>query len=224
MPDQTDVLHRRFRAVSRTAHRAHLHFVRRVQMFEPPLEFNASARRVLHAEAAEISTDARLYHAHAFRVRLSRSHTEVRPNFRQIGFLDAQQIDALAAGNFHHRHVIFVRNIGDAAQLLRRRHSAPHARNHGKSSVLLNIRVYAVVNESRRPILVVSAAPQHVHHVTQRRLTDLAAMAVTIDIQRLLYGTNALTAQNFTQFFFSERNALAQNFLDFFLKLRHYRL
>ena len=182
-------------------------------MFEAALEFNACTRGILHAEAAEIRTDTGLHHAHALCVRLARRHAEIGPNSWQVRFLDAEEIDALTSGNFHHRHVVFFGDVRDAAQLFRRGDTAPHARNHRKCSIFLNVGVHAVVDEARRSVFVVIAAPQHVHHVAQRGLADFAAVAVAVNIQHLLHGAETLAAHDIAQFILSERNAFAQNFL-----------
>ena len=81
---------------------------------------------------------------------------------RQIRFLHAQQIDALAAGDLHHRHVVLLGDVGDLPKLRRRRHAAANARDDRERAVLLDIGVYAVVDEASRAVLVVLAAPDHV--------------------------------------------------------------
>src|SRR5439155_8333580 len=111
LADEPNVLHRRLRAISRAAHSAHFYFVGRVEMLEPSFEFNASARGILYAEAAEVRSDTRLHHAHALCVRLARRHAEIGPNSWQVRFLDAEEIDALTSGNFHHRHVVFFGDV-----------------------------------------------------------------------------------------------------------------
>ena len=81
---------------------------------------------------------------------------------RQIGFLHAQQIDALAAGDLDHRHVVLVGDVGDAAQFGGRSDAAAHARDHGERAVLLNVGVDAIVDEAGRAVFFVIAAPHHV--------------------------------------------------------------
>ena len=61
------------------------------------------------------------------------------------------------------------------------RHAAADARNHREGAVLLDVGVHAIVDEARRAVLVVIAAPEHVEHVAERRLADLAADAVAVD-------------------------------------------
>ena len=186
--------------------------MRREQVLESPLKLDAGAGRILHAKAAELGAHTGLHHADAFGVSLPRRHAEVGPDLRQIGFLHAQQIDALAAGNLHHRHVVFFCDVGDSAQFVRRSDAATNARNHGERSVFLNIRVDAVVDEARRAVFLVIAAPQHVQHVAQRGLADFAAEAIAVDIENFLNGFELLAAQNLAQFVLRERQALAETF------------
>ena len=168
-------------------------------MFEPPLELDARFCRVLDAEAAKIRAHAGLHHAHAFGICLARRHSQVCPDLRQVCLLDAEQINALAAGNLHHRHLVFFGHVRDAPKFFRRSHASTDARHDRKRSVLLNIGVDAVVDEARRAIFIVVSAPQHVHHVTERRLADFAAHAVSIDFQNFLHRAQPLAPQNFAQ-------------------------
>ena len=91
--------------------------MRGVQVLEAPLHLNTGADRILHAEAAEVGAHTGLHHAHALGVGLPGWHPQIRPYLRQVGLVDPKQINALAAGNLHHAHLIFIGNIGDAAQL-----------------------------------------------------------------------------------------------------------
>src|SRR6185436_12046168 len=142
---EADVLDRRLGAVARTADSGHLDLVRREQLFEAPFQLDPHAGRVLRAEAAEVGANARLHHAHALGVRLTGRHPQVGPYAWQIGFLDAQQVDSLAAGDLHHRHLVLVGNVGDAAKFVRARDAAANARNHRERAVLLNVGVHAIV-------------------------------------------------------------------------------
>ena len=93
----------------------------------------------------------------------------------------------------------------------------------GERAVLLDVRVDAIVDESRRAILVVIAAPQHVEHVAQRRLADLAARAVAVDVEHLLHRLQPLAAQDLAQVVLRERHAAAQHLLAFLLEVRRDR-
>ena len=182
---EPDVLHRGFRAVARAADGRHLHLVRREELLEAPLELDARARRILRPEPAELGADAGLHHAHTLGVRLPRRHAEVGPDLRQVFLPDAEEIDPLAAGDLDHRHLVLVGDVGNAAQLRRARDAAVNARNDREGAVLLDVRVHAVVDEPRRAVLVVIAAPDHVEHVAERRLADLASHAVAVDRRAL---------------------------------------
>src|SRR6185503_12440855 len=47
--------------------------------------------------------------------------------------------------------------------------------------------VDAIVNEAGRAVFLVIAAPHHVEHIAQRRLANLAALAIAIDVKYFLY-------------------------------------
>src|SRR5262249_8119137 len=159
-----------FGAIARAAYRAHLYFVGSVQILEPPLKLNSRTDGILNAEPAELRAHAGLHHAHALGVRLTRGHAQLFPDLRQVFFFDSQQIDALASGDFHHRDLVFFGDIGDLAQLRRRSDASAHARHHAERAIVLNIGVHAVVDEPRRTVFYVVAAPHHVDHVAQCRL------------------------------------------------------
>ena len=83
--------------------------------------------------------------------------------------------------------------------------AAAHARHHGERAVLLNIGVYAIVDEARRAVFVMIAAPQHVEHVAQRGLADFAALAVAVNVQHFLHGLQLLAAHDLAQLLIGER-------------------
>ena len=129
------------------------------------------------------------------------------PHIWQIGLLDPQQVDALAARHLHHRDVVLVGHIRDPAQFIRRGDAAAHPWDHRKRSVLLDIGMHAVVDESCRPVFLVVAAPQHIEHVTQRRLADLTAFAVAIYREHLFDRLQLLSADNLAQTLVGEGHA-----------------
>src|SRR5262249_44778874 len=98
-----------------------------------------------------------------------------------------------------------------------------NAGHDGKGPVFLDVRVNTIVDESRRTILVVIAAPDHVEHVTERRLADLAALAVAVDVEDLLHRLEPLAAQDLAQVILRERPPAAQDLLSFFLEVRRHR-
>jgi hypothetical protein len=53
---------------------------------------------------------------------------ELRPHGRQVFLLDAQQVDALAAGDLDRRNLELVGDVGDGAQLVRAWSWPPHMR------------------------------------------------------------------------------------------------
>ena len=103
--------------------------------------------------------------------------------------------------------LVLVGDVGDAAELVRRRHAAADARDDRERAVLLDVGVHAIVDEARRAILVVIAAPEHVEHVAQRRLADLAADAVAVDLEHLLHRLQLLAAQDVAQLVLGKRQA-----------------
>ena len=84
----------------------------------------------------------------------------------------------------------------------------------------MNVGVNAVIDKSRGAVLGVIAAPDHVHHVTERRFADFAPVPVSIDFQDFLDRAQFLTAQNFPKVVLCKRNALAQDFPGLFLEFR----
>ena len=84
--------------------------------------------------------------------------------------------------------------------------------------------MYTVINEPRRAVFIVVSAPQHVEHVAQRRLTNLAANSIAIDLEHFLDRLQLLTAQNVAQVVFRKREAFANRLLGFFRKFRRHRL
>jgi hypothetical protein len=95
--------------------------------------------------------------------------------------------------------------------------------NHREGAVLLDVGVHAVVDEPRRAVLVVIAAPQHVEHVAEGRLAHLAADAVAVDLQHLLHRLQPLAAQDVAQLVLGKRQAGADDLLDLVLELGRHR-
>ena len=139
---------------------------------------------------------------------------------RQIRFPDAQQIDALAAGDLHHRHVILVGDVGDAAELVGRRDAAADPRNDRERTVLLNVGVNAIVDEPCRAIFVVITAPDHVEHVAERGLADFTAVPVAVDVQDVLHRLEPLAAENLAKVVLRIGDAAAQDLSGLLFELR----
>src|SRR5215472_8893686 len=220
LADETDVLYGGFSAITRTANDTHLQFVRGEQVFETTFEFDASGDGVLHTKAAKVGADTGFDHTHALGVRLAGRHAEISPDIGQIGLQHTQQVDALAASDFDHAHVVFFRNVGNASQFLGRGDAATDAGDYREGAVILNVGVDAIVDEARRAIFQVSAAPDHVHHVTECGLAGGAAGGITVNVEDLLDRTQALGADDFAQLVFAEGQALAQGFLFLLFEFR----
>jgi hypothetical protein len=102
--DDADVFHSRLGAVARAAGDRKLHLRRRPRAAQEALEFDAKASRILNAEPAPLAADAGLHGAEAFSVGCAGDEAggvELRPRRGKIGFPEAKQVDALAAGHLH---------------------------------------------------------------------------------------------------------------------------
>ena len=134
------------------------------------LDLDRQRRAVAHAEPAELRAHAALAGAIALAVSMARRHVEIAPHLRQVIFLNAQQIDPLAAGQLHHRHVVFVRHVRNAPQLVGSRDAAGHLRNDRERSVLLNIGVNAFIDEARIAFIHIFVRPDGIQQRSQSRL------------------------------------------------------
>ena len=123
------VLDAGFGAIARAAGDGQLDLVRRPHVEQRVFQVDAHLRRVLRAEAAELAAGS-LHGADGFAVRVTGGHVQVFPDARQVFLADTQQVDALAAGDLDHRHLVLVRHVGDASQL-GGMVTPPHPRHHG---------------------------------------------------------------------------------------------
>ena len=92
------------------------------------LELDAEPGRILRAEAAPFGADAGLHRAQRLAVGVAGDEpggVEVGPDRRQVLLLDAEQVDALAAGDLDGRDVEFLGDVGDRAQFARRWSARP---------------------------------------------------------------------------------------------------
>ena len=106
--------------------------------------------------------DAGLHRAQALGVGVAGHHAglvQVGPDRGQILLLDAEQVDALAAGDLDGRDLELVGDVGDGAQFARRGDAAPHARHHRIGAVLLDVGVDALVDEARLRVVAIFAGP-----------------------------------------------------------------
>src|SRR5262249_10124680 len=170
--DCSDIFRRCFSAVARTSGGRHLQLMRKLDALKTPLDLNAECSAVANAESAKFRTYAGLACSEGFRVGVSRGHFQIPPYAREVFLFDAEQINALTAGDLDHWHVVFVGHIGDAAQLLGRRHAAVHARHYAKGAVFLNVGVNTVIDEARIALVFVLLGPDRFE---QRSESGLAA-------------------------------------------------
>src|SRR5882724_8340475 len=134
--DDADVLDAGLGAVARAAADRELDLVRRIHAPHRALQVLAHLRAVLRAEAAPFAADAGLHGAQGLGVRVAAGHADVLPDIDQVFLLDAQQVDALAAGDLDGGDVVLVDRVGDAAQFVGRGLAAPHARDDRVAAVL----------------------------------------------------------------------------------------
>src|SRR5690606_31736237 len=114
--DASAVLDRRLRAVARAAGDRKLDLVRMPRAPRHPLETDAEAGRVLRAEAAPFLADAGFDRSERLAVSVpghEASRAEIPPDRRQILLTNAEEIDALPAGQLHGRHAILLRDVRD---------------------------------------------------------------------------------------------------------------
>src|SRR5690606_28055860 len=177
--DDAEVLDRRLGAVARAARHGKLDLVRMPRAPRRALELYAQARRILRAEAAPLLADASLHGAQRLAIGVARDEARVRevaPDVRQVLFLHAEQVEPLSARDLDGRHGVFLGNVGDRAQLLRRRDAAPDARHDGVRSVALDVAVRTLVDEARVLVVAILAGPRAEHVEVQRGPALVAAV------------------------------------------------
>src|SRR5207244_8262895 len=106
--DHAEILDRRLGAIARAARHRDLELVRHPAAPGHLLDLYAEAGRILRSEAAPLGADAGLHGAQRLAVGMARNHpsrVEVGPDCWQILFADTENVDALAAGDLHHRRV-----------------------------------------------------------------------------------------------------------------------
>src|SRR5262249_62205547 len=125
----------------------------------PFLDGDAERHAVADAETAEFRSDASLARAKSLGVGVSRRHSQVTPDIRQVFPAYAQQIDALPSCDLDHPHFVFFGDVGDAAQFAGRSHATVYARHDAERTILLDVRVDAIIDESRVTLVLVFVAP-----------------------------------------------------------------
>ena len=146
--------------------------------------FNLYAQRcaVAQPEPAEVGADTGFAGAESLGVGVARRHTHLAPHVREVLLGDAQQIDALAAGYFHHLGFVFLGSVGDAAQFVRRGDAAVDAWHHAERAVLLDVGVNPIVDEASVALVLIVGAP---YGSQQRCQAQLAAGVFLATGQRL---------------------------------------
>src|SRR5690606_21147057 len=192
--DDADVLAGGLRAVTRTAGDRHLHLGRRPLSPHELFDADAEPGRILRAEAAPFGADAGLHRPEPLRVGMTGHEArlaQLGPDRRQVLLLHAQHVDALAAGDLHHRDVELFHHIRDGPQLLRARHAAPHTRDNGIGAVLLDVGVHALVDEARLVVVGIFVRPL-ADEVVVERGPALGAAAGGLPFELLHDGRNGL--------------------------------
>jgi hypothetical protein len=174
-----------------TACGGELHLVGRLDPLEAPLDCDAEARAVPDSVAAELGPHARLAGAERLRISVARRHAEVLPDLRELLLCDAEQVDALAAGDLHHRHLVLVGHVRDASQLGRGGDATVDPRDDAEGAVFLDVRVDAVVDEAGVALVLVVIRPERLQEGGE---TDLAPGILLPSPQRREHGGDALEA------------------------------
>src|SRR5439155_6052600 len=112
--DRAEVLGGGLGAVAGAAGGGQLHLVRGLDALEAALDLDAEADAVAEPVAAELGADAGLAGAEGFGVGVAGGHTELLPDGGQLLAGNAQEIDALTAGDLDHAHAVALGGFGDA--------------------------------------------------------------------------------------------------------------
>src|SRR5260370_9293623 len=121
-------------------------------------------------------------------------------------FGNADQVDALSTSELDHGDIVFFRDFGNTAQLLRRGNTAIDTGHNAKGRVFLDVSVYAVVNEASVALILIIFAPDGLE---QRAQADLATRIFFPSRQGLKDGRDTaqvLLFNGFDEFRFLERN------------------
>src|SRR5262249_28880378 len=177
--NDADILDRRLGAIARAAGDRELDLVRGPRAPAHLLDLDAEPGRILRAKAAPFAADAGLYRAQPLGIGVAGHQpgpVQIAPDARQLLLFDAEQVDALAAGDLDRRDRIFFCGVGDRAQFLRVGQPAPHPRHDRKRAVLLDVGVDPLVDKARLRIVAVAVGPGADQVVVQRRPAFLAAV------------------------------------------------
>ena len=188
--DGTHVLDHRLGAVARAARRGQLELAGAVEATEAPFDLGRQLHAVAEPEPAEVGADAALAGPVALAPGVAGRHVEVFPDRGQLVLRDADEVDALTAGELDQRDGVLLGDVGDPAQLGGRGDAAGHFRDHRERAVLLDVAVHPVVDETGVALVLVLALPDHGQ---QRGQGDLGGRVVLLG-EGAEHGRNRLQA------------------------------
>ena len=157
--DDAHVLDTGLGAVARAAAHGELDLVRRIHAPHRALQVLAHLGAVLRAHAAPLAAHAGFDCAQRLGIGVAGWHANVFPHVLQVFFLDAQEVDTLAARYLDGGYFVFVHHIGNATQFTGRGLAAPHARDHAVGAVFLDVGVAAFVDEAALRIVLGGLGP-----------------------------------------------------------------
>ena len=126
---------------------------------------------------------------------------QLTPDFRQVIFLRAEQTDTLRTGNFGVQ-VKFTRDTAHGHQAFRGNFATRRARDHGVSTVFLDVSQEVVVGVLQRRVLWFEDVliPAGSQQGTHGRFTHFAAVAFPVFGQQLFEGFDAFYTDEMEQF------------------------
>ncbi|VFT73442.1 Uncharacterised protein [Klebsiella aerogenes] len=197
---------------------AELHFVRGADAFVAVFQFHAEADAVADPVAAPGATDAGFRHPQRFGVGVAgfeARFNQLTPDLRQVVFLRAKQADALGAGDFGVQ-IEFTRDTAHGDQPFRRDFAASGARDHRVGAIFLNVGKEVVVGVLQRRVLRFEDVliPAGGQQRADGRLTDLAAITLTVFFQQFVEGFNAFHADQVEQLLAGVSEVFAQVVVD----------
>ena len=144
--DDAHVFDAGFGAIARAATDGQFDFVRGIHAPQGAFQVLAHLGAVLGAKAAPLGAHTGFDRAQGFGIGMATGHADVFPDIDQVFFFHAQQVDALATGDFDRGDLVFIHGIGNAAQFIGGGFAAPHARDHAVGAILLNVGMAALID------------------------------------------------------------------------------
>src|SRR5690606_28248348 len=157
--NNADVLDPGFRAVARATGYGQFDLMRAAHAEKGLLKGYAHGSRILCAESAELLAHAGLYGTQILSIGVAGGHVEFLPDMRQVVLSHSQQVDALPARNLDHGNLIFLGNVGNAAQLRWTGHSTPHAGHDRVRAIFLDVGVDALVDQLGLAVVLSLSGP-----------------------------------------------------------------